>query len=78
MKYPHLLVALVSFSCSQSDQAKPGNETEFVAAARRLHDLYINAGSCEERNAMVDPSPGNDNWECESIRRNTILKKKTS
>lgn len=54
MKHKSLLFLIVLFACSSDKPDLKKIETEFVNKAKQFHELYITAGDCSERNAMVD------------------------
>lgn len=54
MKYLNLIFAGLLFSCSQNKPDSKKTEADFINTAKQFHALYITAGDCAERNAMVD------------------------
>ena len=53
MRYLFLSILLV-VSCTPQKSDQSNLENDFLHAAKHFHELYIQAGDCEERNAMID------------------------
>lgn len=56
MRYFILALGCFTFSCSNDTAESKNAEAHFINTAKRFHKLYITAGDCSERNAMVDKS----------------------
>ncbi len=56
MKYLKLALACFILSCSNDKPGSKNAEADFINTAKQFHQLYITAGDCAERNAMVDKS----------------------
>jgi len=54
MKYTYIFIACMLLSCSSEKPDLKKIETDFINTAKHFHELYINAGDCTDRNAMVD------------------------
>ena len=54
MKNIFLFLVCLLFSCSNEKPDQKKIETEFIDQAKLFHELYITAGDCSKRNAMID------------------------
>ncbi len=50
-----MIIAGLLISCSSEKTDEKGVEKSFINKAKHFHELYITAGDCSERNAMIDP-----------------------
>ena len=54
MRYTSIIFVSLVLSCSNEKPDLRLIETEFTKKAKLFHELYITAGDCSERNAMID------------------------
>lgn|SRR5690606_28938680 len=54
MRYTFIFYASLLLSCSSEKPDLRVVESEFAGRTKLFHELYITAGDCSERNAMID------------------------
>lgn len=54
MKYLFLFLSCLLLSCSNEKSNPKKIEADFTDKAKLFHELYITAGDCSARNAMID------------------------